>query len=123
MATPADLLATARELLRKPEARTAGLWPRAAALLARQALEIALHDFWKKKRPGLELCNTHAQLVCLRQYWPSAEEAGHIHFAWIGLSRACHHHPYELAPIAEELERWFGVVERMLDPSPDPRAT
>ena len=109
-----ETLATARTLLRKPEARTAGLWPRAAALLARQALEMSLDQYWKGKRPGLELCTTHAQLLCLRQYWPDKEEAGRIHMAWVTLSRACHHHPYELAPTAAELDTWFAVVEAMI---------
>jgi hypothetical protein len=120
--SPSDVLAMARQLLRKPEARTAGLWPRAAALLARQSLEMALDMFWKSKRPGLELCNTHAQLLCLRQYWPDKDEAGLIHHAWVALSRACHHHPYELAPTAGELERWFEVVDGLLAAPPEPRA-
>jgi len=110
---PAEVLAMARALLRKPEARTAGLWPRAAALLARQALEMALDQFWKKKSPGMVLCTTRAQLICLRQYWPDKDEAGRIHLAWVALSRACHHHPYELAATAGELEGWLAVVERM----------
>lgn len=101
----------ARELLRKPEARTAGLWPRAAALLARQAMEMALDLYWKKNRPGLELCTTHAQLLCLRRYWADPEEAGRVHVAWVCLTRACHHHPYELAPTAGELEGWFAIVD------------
>ena len=122
MSTPADVLKMAQALLRKPEARTAGLWPRAAALLARQALEMALDQFWKAKRPGLELCTTHAQLLCLRQYWPDEDEAGRIFVAWVALSRACHHHPYELAPTAGELDGWFGVVDAMLKYHPSPSA-
>jgi hypothetical protein len=35
--TPEDLLIAARRLIRRPDAATAGVWPRAAALLARQA--------------------------------------------------------------------------------------
>ena len=116
--TPADVLKVAQDLLRKPEARTAGLWPRAAALLARQALEMSLDQFWKSQRLGLDLCTTRAQLICLRQYWPDKEEAGRIHLAWVALSRACHHHPYELAPTAGELEGWFGVVAGMLRAEP-----
>jgi hypothetical protein len=111
--TPAEVLAVARDLLRTPEASTAGLWPRAAALLARQALEMALDEYWKARGLGLELCATHAQLLCLRQYWPDREEAGRIHVAWVALCRACHHHPYELAPTAGELEAWFRAVEAM----------
>lgn len=111
MTTPTDVLTLARDLLRRPEAKTAGVWPRASALLARQALEMALDDFWRVRRPGVEACSTHAQLLCLREFWPNREEAGRIHHAWNALSRACHHHPYELAPTAGELEGWFGVVE------------
>jgi hypothetical protein len=113
-----DVLALARDLLRRPEARTAGVWPRASALLARQALEMALDDFWRARRPGVEACSTLAQLLCLREFWPDREEAGRIHHAWTGLSRACHHHPYELAPTAGELEGWFAVVERAVQSDP-----
>jgi hypothetical protein len=109
--SPSDVLSLARDLLRRPEARTAGIWPRASALLARQALEMALDDFWRANRPGVEACSTPAQLLCLREFWPDPEAAGRIHHAWTGLSRACHHHPYELAPTAGELEGWFSVVE------------
>jgi hypothetical protein len=37
--TPEELLAAARRLIERPDAATAGVWPRAAALLTRQALE------------------------------------------------------------------------------------
>ena len=36
--TPEDLLASARDLIDRPDATTVGVWPRTAALLARQAL-------------------------------------------------------------------------------------
>ena len=34
-----------------------------------------------------------------------------LHEAWGALSRACHHHPYELAPTAGELSGWIEAVE------------
>jgi hypothetical protein len=40
--TPGDLLAAARDLITRPDAATAGIWLRTAALLARQALEQAI---------------------------------------------------------------------------------
>jgi len=52
--TPTDLLAAARRLLDRPDAKTAAIWPRAAALLARQALEQGLDQFWRGK--GLSIC-------------------------------------------------------------------
>ena len=30
--------------------------------------------------------------------------------AWAGLRRACHHHAYELAPAADKINRWLGIV-------------
>jgi hypothetical protein len=46
-----DLLAATRRLVEHPDAGTAGVWPRAAALLARQALELAIAGLWAG-RPG-----------------------------------------------------------------------
>jgi hypothetical protein len=33
--------------------------------------------------------------------------------AWLGLSRAAHHHAYELAPTAAELRRWHANVTQL----------
>jgi hypothetical protein len=55
------------------------------------------------------------QLICLRTYLgdaPLAARAGH---AWSALRRACHHHPYELAPTVAELEAWFAVASDLID--------
>ncbi|MCA1689618.1 MAG: hypothetical protein LC720_04000 [Actinobacteria bacterium] len=35
-------------------------------------------------------------------------------FTWGELSAACHHHAYELALTAEELERRLDVVDRLV---------
>jgi hypothetical protein len=95
-------LRAARDLLRYSDPATAGMWPRAASYLARQALEQGLEEFWQlellessEPRPGLSCC------VC-----------GAAH-AWNALSRACHHHPYELAPTEQELSNWIADVERV----------
>ena len=39
-----DLVSAARDVMRIEHESTAGLWPRAAALLARQGLELAMRD-------------------------------------------------------------------------------
>ena len=41
-----ELLTEATRLVERPGAGTLGLWPRASALLARQALEVALRTYW-----------------------------------------------------------------------------
>jgi hypothetical protein len=112
--TPAETLAMAQQLLDRPDAKTAGLWPRAAALLARQALEQGLDDYWRAKGVPLHDCGTRPQLICLGEYLGDAPLAGRAHHTWAALSEATHHHPYELAPGHGELTAWLAVVGDLL---------
>ena len=123
--TPAEILAAARNLLERTDPTTAGLWPRATALLARQALEGALDDFWKVRAPGMEQCSMKAQLLCLPYYFQAPKTPGpqdrseahlaeRVSYAWAGLSGACHQHPYELPPTSAELLGWLGTVEEFV---------
>lgn len=107
--TPADLLATAQSLLTRTDPQTAGLWPRAAALLARQALEETLDDFWRRKAMPLDACSTRPQLICLGTY-AGEDVAGRVNHTWSALTRACHHHPYEVAPSVGELQTLLASV-------------
>jgi hypothetical protein len=104
----------ARQLLDRASPETAGLWPRAAALLARQALEMAVDDYWTARSIPLSSCPTLQQLICLREYLDDEDLAGRVHHTWNALSRACHHHPYELAPSAAELQGWLSTIESWL---------
>lgn len=127
----ADVVAAARNLLVRTDPATAGLWPRATALLARQALEAALDDFWRSRSPGMEHCSMKAQLSCLPYYLqaasrkpqadshgagrkPQADLAQRVSYAWAGLSRACHQHPYELPPTSAELQGWLATVDELV---------
>lgn len=111
-----DLLSVARDLLRRPDSSTAGIWPRATALLTRQALELSLETLWAKRAPGLEVCSSRAQLTCLPTYLHGHEQlAERVSYAWSGLSRACHQHPYELLPTSSELQDWMATVEQFTD--------
>ena len=129
-----EVVIAARNLIERTDQATAGLWPRATALLARQALEAALDDFWRVRAPGMEHCSMRAQLLCLPHYLqgpkppspqapkpPSLQAPGHaddlaqrVSYAWAGLSRACHQHPYELSPTSVELLGWLGTVEELV---------
>ena len=109
-----SLVAVARDLLERPDPMTAGIWPRATALLARQALEGALDELWHVRAPGVEQCSAHAQLLCLPSYLQGDEQlAERARYAWAGLSRACHQHPYELSPTSSELLGWLAIVEQL----------
>lgn len=113
--TPAQLLERARALVAQPSPGTAGLWPRAAALLARQAIEAAMAQLWAARAPGVAALTARAQLTCLPEYLRDERLAGEVAFAWARLSDACHHHAYDLGPTASELEARFAVVDRLVD--------
>ena len=67
--TPEQLLAAASELITRPDSAIAGVWPRTAALLARQALEEALDSAGGRNATG-PLCRAtvRSQLICLPAY-------------------------------------------------------
>jgi cytochrome c5 len=109
-----DLLSEARALTAQHDPRLAGAWQRAVALLARQALETAVAETLRTRAPGAERVSARAQLLCLPTYAPT-EPAHHARYLWSALSRACHHHPYELAPTVAELNAWIEGVERVTE--------
>ncbi len=113
--TPAELLASARDLIDRPDATTVGVWPRTAALLARQALEAAVDAQWAttSETAGMERATMRSQLACLPSYADDSV-ARQLAFTYAALSSACHFHPYELAPTATELSRWITDVENLL---------
>ena len=111
---PGDMLSMARGLLGRADPDTAGLWPRASALLGCRALEATVHRLWDRRALDLQGCPMRVQLICLRTYLGDADLAARTGHAWAALSRACHHHAYELAPTAAELQGWFSVVEELI---------
>ncbi len=113
--TPADLLNAAREVLERPALARVGGWPRAVALLTRQAIEKALDEFWEASpaTAGMHDCTMKTQLTCLPTYLEPrlAREVGYV---WAALSSACHYHPYDLAPTAAELDGWIKAVATLI---------
>jgi hypothetical protein len=105
-----ELLAAARMLSDQPTIDTRGLWPRAAVLLTRQSLEVALKTYWSAKAPGVEDASMRAQLLCLGTWISDESLARRANQVWSALSRASHHHPYELTPTRDELVVWFATV-------------
>jgi hypothetical protein len=112
--TPDELLAAARELISRTDAATDGVWPRTAALLARQALEGSIDQVWARRpdTAGLAERSMRTQFICLPAYITPGL-AARAAYVWAALSSACHHHPYELAPTAAELTRWLDEVQRL----------
>ena len=110
---PIHLVNLARSVMRVPRADLVGTWPRAAAILGRQALEITLDQLWAQAAPGVENASARAQLTCLPEYI-DPELASRIRYSWHVLSAACHYHAYELPPIAAELNGWLDDVEALI---------
>jgi hypothetical protein len=110
-----SLVSTARDLIHFDDPQTAGLWPRAAALLGRQAIEAAMDDLWQLSAPGLEDTSAKCQLLCLSCFLGDPDLAGRVHATWHGLSRSCHIQTYELAPTATELEDWLETAWALAD--------
>lgn len=112
--TADELVAEARRLLDETAPGTVSAWPRAAALLCRQALEGTLAQLWTTKAPSLRFTSMRAQLACLPSYLSSDVLARDVTFAWHALSRATHHQPYELDPTREELDSLITTSERLV---------
>jgi hypothetical protein len=110
---PADLLVSARSLCHKTGTTMIGLWPRAVALLAREAIESAASSYWSSSAyPAVAGCPMRSQLICLAEV-VGRSLAGSAAATWSSLSAACHVHPYELAPTAGELLGWIDDAERI----------
>lgn len=108
-----ELVDRARELLGAQEGLS-GVWPKAAAFLTRQALEEALAELWESAYPGMAQASWSTQLACLSEVLSDPSLIADVRSAWASLSRACHHHHYELDSTAPELERWIQQTERFV---------
>ena len=105
------LLDDADRMLAGDRAANGVWWPRAAALVVRSALEAELAAYWACVEPGVEQCPMRTQLAVLRRPEYAGPDIGtDVAAAWHALSRASHHHAYELAPTLVELRSWSLAV-------------
>ena len=109
--TPEDLLDTAKGLLSRPDANAKGIWPRAAAHLGRQSPRSLIGAVVDEatSRHGDHLHARPSSCV-FRPYLTMDGLAGRVAYTWSGLSNACHHHVYELAPSLTELAAWLDIT-------------
>ncbi len=112
--TVAERLAAADELLRGTVTDAGGLWSRATVWLLRIAIEQAIDQLWWQVAPPLARCSMRAQLLALEPY-TGPPTAGRIAALWATLSRAGHHHDYELPPALIELRGWYDETVRLID--------
>lgn len=119
-ATPSDpavLLKAAHVVIDRRHSATRGVWPTAAALLGRQALEAAI----SQRYPEIADASGRARKLCLPTLLDDRELARDLIQSWGALSHATHHHAYDLPPTATELEHWLEPVGRLINQPTDPR--
>ena len=107
-----ELFAMCRVLLDGNDWGTAFWWGRAAAVLARQAVELSLDEFWAQRSLPMLESTARGQFLALRLYLADDGLAADGHATWSLLSRACHHHPYDLQPSRDEVLGWIDAAER-----------
>ncbi|HEX6498995.1 MAG TPA: hypothetical protein VF054_08180 [Micromonosporaceae bacterium] len=110
---PQDLLAAAAHLMVTPSASMRRCWQRGCACLTRNALEAGLREYWERTAPSVAGCRMRHQLLVLPLF-AGVEVSEAARTAWHGLSRAMHHHTYELAPTIAELRGWHHDVTTVL---------
>ncbi len=104
---PSELIKVAAELLEKP-VEDPGIAERAAALLARQALEeltaVALNRF------GIDATTVDftSQLICLQGTMADSDLATETAAVWGTLSTVVHHDGLELSPTESEVKEMIG---------------
>ncbi len=113
--TPNEILQVASTLLNEPPASMRNCWQRACATLTRAALEQQLIAYWTLVSPSIAQSPMRHQLIALPIY-ADKSIAATARSAWYGLSRAVHHHTYELPPTVAELRSWHSEVSALLAP-------
>ena len=88
-------------------------WPRACAALTRLALEQILRRYWERRAPSVVGRPMRHQLLALPVF-ADDETAALTRAPWYGLSRAMHHHTYELPATSAELEGWLHDTDAVL---------
>lgn len=111
---PTRRLQLAEALLTGSGPDIAGAWARATAWSIRLAIEQALRQLWDETVPELSGCSMRAQLLALPKFVEDTVAAD-VSELWHTLSRAAHHHDYELAPTAVELRAWHSTASRLTD--------
>ncbi len=113
--TPAQRLDVAEALLGRSGEAMAGVWPRACAVLIRQALEGAVKEVLRVRLPGSQAANWRVQFLCLGRAIGDRGRARELGYAWVRMSAVLHGRGGGLGPSEVQLRGWLegvrGVVE------------
>ncbi|AXL92080.1 hypothetical protein C4J65_30145 [Streptomyces sp. CB09001] len=117
MSTSPETLVTAAGKLLLPEPGTVhtlapGLRARAAAVLLRMALDMALDAYWLRVTPSMTRIGKH-RMLCL-EWYAGHDTARRCRTTWTSLSAACHYRSYELPPAPAEIRARLLEVTGLL---------
>jgi len=91
----------------------AGRAPRAAAVVARQALEEEVTARCAELATFVGRPHMRSRLILLRHHDPQVGKIAQV--AWDGLSGAVHHNSYELQPTTAEVRSLLLLVAKVVD--------
>ncbi|MDI5936674.1 MULTISPECIES: hypothetical protein [unclassified Micromonospora] len=103
--TTSPYLAAADRMLTSVIRGARGAWPRACAWLLRHELEAAMDRYWARICPEIGLTRAQRPKLLLLAHYAGPELGHRAGYLWWALSRAGHHHSYELGVTAAELTR------------------
>lgn len=109
------LLDTCRFLLTHDDWMLSHWGARGAAHLARQAIEEILEHYWDMQAPAVAGTSMRAMFLALHAFVDDAGGIADGYATWCRLSRACHHHPYDLAPTSAEVQQWVEAASRFCE--------
>lgn len=110
MTSASGLLEQASDVLQ----RAAPHSNRAACWITRAALERAVDDLLEARRLSAAAASMRSKLIVLQvAFEQDGDLAALADHAWTRLSRACHHHAFELAPSATEVQHLMEMVTRV----------
>ncbi|NMO57597.1 hypothetical protein HH310_41330 [Actinoplanes sp. TBRC 11911] len=106
-------LSTADKLLTTVVPGTRGAWPRAYAWLLRLELEAVLDEFWTRVRPDIGETQAQRPKLLMLTAYAGPDIGRSASYLWWALSRAGHHHRYELGLTVSELLRLRDELKRL----------
>lgn len=114
MSTPAALLEQASAVLLEASPYS----NRAACWIARAALEDAVDDLLASRQRSVPKATMRSKLTLLQVGFGQDDEVpARAEYAWSGLTQACHHHAFELAPSAAEVRHLIELVGALIERS------